>query len=70
MSTVKKAFPRDTLPIWSGYDYSDPRTSCVGHAKEGDQVTILERKFPGVYLRWEDGSTGWMCEWDIEELQT
>jgi hypothetical protein len=66
VAVVRKAFPHDTLPIWSDYDYSDPRTTQVGHAVEGDQVSVLRRKFPGVFIQWVDGRTGWMCEWAVE----
>lgn len=66
MSTLKKAFPRDTLVIWSDYDYSHPDTKQVGHFRVGEYVEVLERKFPGVLVMWSDLTTGWVCEWNIE----
>jgi hypothetical protein len=66
MATLKKAFPKDTLVIWGAYDYSDPATNQVGHFNAGDQVVVLERKFPGVLVKWANGTTGWVCEWNVE----
>jgi hypothetical protein len=71
MPQLKKAFDTDTLVIWSGHDYSDPDTKCIGHFTEDDQVEILEQRFPGVLVRWDDktigwNGLGWVCEWNIE----
>lgn len=64
----KAAFPRDRIPIWSNHDYSDPKTRCIGHVCILGPAKVLKRKFPGVLVQWDNGYTGWVNEWNVEEI--
>lgn len=66
MNALRKAFPTDSLVVWSAHDYSHPDTKCIDHFVDGEQVEVLERNFPGVLVRWADGRTGWVCDWNVE----
>jgi hypothetical protein len=65
----KAAFPGDRIPIWSHYDYSDPKTKLTGYVCILESAKVLERKWPGVLVRWENGYTGWINEWNVEEVK-
>ena len=62
----KSAFPGDRIPIWSRHDYSDPNTQLIGHVCIPAPAKVLERKFPGVLVQWENGYSGWVNEWNTE----
>jgi hypothetical protein len=57
----------DNIPVWSHFDYSAPKARHLKDANEGDEVVIVQRKFPGVFVRWPDGSEGWVNEWSVSD---